>query len=132
MDSAWVFQILADLVRILHFGYVLFVIGGLVCILLGNQLGWPWVNGHWFRFTHLAAIGVVVIQSWLDLVCPLTSLESWLRVQAGGAGYEAGFISYWVGRMLFYEAPTWIFTLGYSLFGVLVLFTWWKFPLRKT
>ena len=33
------------------------------------------------------AIAVVVAQSWLGVDCPLTTLESWLRAQAGAAGF---------------------------------------------
>ena len=39
------------------------------------------------RLAHLAAIAVVVAESWLGLTCPLTTLESWLRARAGVAPY---------------------------------------------
>ena len=74
------FQLLADAVLVVHFGVVLFVVGGLVVVLAGNWLRWRWVNHLWFRLAHLAAIAVVVIQAWLGQYCPLTTLESWLRV----------------------------------------------------
>ena len=48
-------------------------------IQLGGALGWGWVRLRWFRITHLCAIGVVVIQSWLGVMCPLTTLEMALR-----------------------------------------------------
>ena len=79
---------LADVVLATHFGFVLFVIGGLAAVVAGNRYGWRFVNGWWFRLAHLAAIGIVVAQAWLGVACPLTTLESWLRVQAGGAAYE--------------------------------------------
>ena len=61
-------------------------------IVLGNLRGWRYVNAWWFRLSHLATIGVVVAQSWLGMVCPLTTLELWLRAQAGhgGLGMEPG------------------------------------------
>ena len=79
--------------------------------------GWRFVNGWWFRLAHLAAIAVVVAQAWLGVVCPLTTLESWLRVQAGEAAYETSFIEHWLTRILFYDAPAWVFTAAYTLFG---------------
>ncbi|MEE9254487.1 MAG: DUF2784 family protein, partial [Pseudomonadales bacterium] len=59
----------------------------------------------------------------------LTSWEHELRLAAGQEGYEIGFIATWVGRLIFFRAPFWVFTLAYTLFGALVLATWlWRPP----
>lgn len=113
-----------------HLAIVVFVVGGLVLVAAGNLRGWRWVNAWWFRLAHLAAIGVVVAESWLGITCPLTTLESWLRAQGGEAGYRQGFIADWLQRLLFYDAPPWVFGLAYSLFGALVAAAWWYFPPR--
>lgn len=126
--AAWPYALLADAVLVLHAGIVLFVVGGLVLVLLGNWRGWPWVNRPWFRLTHLAAITVVVAESWLGLTCPLTTLEWWLRARAGVAPYETSFIAHWLQTLLFYEAPWWVFALAYTVFGALVAAAWWRFP----
>lgn len=125
------YRLLADAVLLLHFGVVVFVVAGLAAIVFGNLRGWRWVNGLWFRLVHLAAIGVVIVQSWLGRLCPLTVLESWLREQAGGAAYDRSFVEHWVQRVLFHEAPFWVFTVAYSAFGLLVLAAWWRFPPRR-
>ena len=125
------YQLLADAVLVLHFGIVVFVVGGLVLVVAGNMLGWPWVNKLWFRIAHVLAIGVVVAQAWLGRACPLTTLESWLREQAGSTSYRTSFVEHWVQRLLFYEAPFWVFTLAYTVFGLLVLVSWWCFPPRS-
>ncbi len=125
---AWPYALLADAVLVLHTGIVLFVVGGLLLVVLGNWRGWPWVNRPWFRLAHLAAITVVVAESWLGLTCPLTTLEWWLRARAGVAPYESSFIAYWLQTLLFYEAPGWVFALAYTVFGVLVAAAWWRFP----
>jgi hypothetical protein len=130
MDSVLPYQFLADALLLLHFGVVLFVIGGLVLVVAGNMRGWPWVNSFRFRLAHVAAIAVVVAQTWLGKICPLTTLESWLRVQAGSPAYSKSFMEHWVQRILFYEAPLWVFTLAYTAFGLLVLAAWWYFPPR--
>lgn len=119
---------LADIVLATHCAVVLFVIGGLAAIVLGNVYGWPFVNAWWFRVAHLAAIGVVVAQAWLGIVCPLTTLESWLRMRAGETAYETSFIEHWLTRLLFYEAPAWVFTAAYTVFGSAVVMAWWRFP----
>ncbi len=119
---------LADIVLTLHAAVVLFIVGGLVLIFLGNRLGWRWVNGWWFRVAHLAAIGIVVAQAWLGLDCPLTTLEVWLRGPGEMGGLPEGFIAYWLGRLLYYRLPAWVFVLAYSLFGALVMLAWWRYP----
>ncbi len=122
------YQMFADFVLILHFAIVVFVVGGLVLIIAGNMRGWHWVNALWFRLAHLGAIGTVVAESWLGITCPLTTLEIWLRSRAGGTVYSVSFIEHWLERLIFYDAPSWAFVLGYSLFGLLVLVVWWHFP----
>ena len=124
------YQLLADAVLVAHFGVVVFVVGGLIVILAGNWRGWRWVNGWWFRIAHLAAISVVVVQTWLGQLCPLTQLESWLRAQAGSPAYTHSFVEHWLQRLVFYEAPFWVFTLAYTVFGLLVLVAWRYFPPR--
>lgn len=123
-------RLLADAVLLVHFGVVVFVVGGLLLVVAGNLLRWPWVNNGWFRVAHVLAIGFVVVQAWLGKVCPLTTLESWLRAKAGMAAYRQSFIEHWVQRILYYEAPFWVFALAYTAFGLLVLFAWWYFPPR--
>jgi polyferredoxin len=125
------YQILADAVLAVHVAIVVFVVGGLVLILVGNRLGRHWVNRRGFRYLHLLAIGVVVLQAWLGVLCPLTTLEMWLRAEAGEAGYTGSFVQHWLKRLLYYEAPPWVFIVAYSLFGLAVLFAWWKFPPGK-
>ena len=124
------YEALADLTLALHVGVVLFVVGGLLLVVFGNLAGWRWVNSLVFRLAHLAAIGTVVAQAWLGIVCPLTTLESWLRVQGGGVVYETSFIQHWVHYFLFYEAPGWVFAAVYSAFALLVVGSWIIYPPR--
>ncbi|MBE0620804.1 MAG: DUF2784 domain-containing protein [Burkholderiales bacterium] len=122
------YQLLADAVLVLHFCIVAFVVGGLAVTVVGNLRAWRWVNALWFRLAHLIAIAVVVAEAWLGAICPLTSFEMWLRAQARATIYSGSFIEHWFSRLLYYDAPTWVFTLGYTLFGLLVVLTWWRFP----
>jgi len=122
------YRVLADAVLLLHFGIVAFVVGGLALVLAGNLFAWQWVNGFWFRLAHLGAIAVVVAESWFGYECPLTTFEAWLRVQAGDPAYERSFIEYWVQRVLFYQAPGWVFAVAYTAFALLVVAAWWHFP----
>lgn len=128
MHSALPYQLLADLVLALHAAVVVFVVAGLVVIIAGNVRRWRWVNALWFRLAHLAAIAFVVAEVWLGITCPLTELEMWLRTLAGATTYRGSFIEHWLQRLLFYDAPPWVFMLGYTLFGLLVLATWLYLP----
>lgn len=120
----------ADLILGLHVLFVAFVVLGLALILVGGSCGWGWVRRRRFRQLHLAAVGFVVIETWLGRVCPLTDLEARLRDRAGGDDYESGFIAHWLSRLLYVDAPPWAFTLAYTLFGVAVVAAWWLVPPR--
>lgn len=122
------YPLLANAVLAMHLAIVAFVAGGLLVIVAGNLRGWRWVNRPGFRWLHALAIAVVVAEAWLGLTCPLTTLEMWLRAQAGGATYSGGFIEHWLQSLLYYDAPRWVFTLGYTAFAALVAFTWFCFP----
>ena len=121
---------LADLVLVAHVAFVVFVVFGLLLILCGGVMGWRWVRNPWFRVAHLAAIGLVVLQAWLGIVCPLTTLERHLREAAGDAIYSETFIAHWLHRVLFFQAPMWAFTVCYTLFGLAVVMSWIQFRPR--
>ena len=124
MNENVLFCVLSDLVLILHTLFVVFVVFGLVLILWGGFSGWRWVKNPWFRLTHLLAIGIVIAQTWLGMLCPLTILEMAFRTQAGDAAYTGSFIAHWLGVLLYYEAPWWVFTICYTVFGLVVVGSW--------
>ena len=130
MSSAVASRVAADLLLLLHFAFVTFVVLSLPLILVGGRLGWSWVRNRLFRQLHLAAIAIVVLQSWLGRICPLTAWEMALREQAGEATYTGAFVAHWLDALLYYQAPAWVFALVYTLFGLLVVFAWFRVPPR--
>ena len=124
MDSAGLYSLLADTILVVHFLFVVFVVFGFMLILLGLLAGWSWVHNRKFRITHLAAIGVVVLQAWFGQLCPLTVWENELRRLAGQSGYGETFVEHWLHKVLFFEAEPWVFTMIYTGFGVLVVLVW--------
>jgi hypothetical protein len=122
---------LADLVLVTHAAYVLFVVGGQTLIIVGWIRGWEWTRCRVFRLLHLAAIGLVMLETWLGINCPLTTLENFLRLQAGAVAYEHSFIAHWLRWMIFYAAPEWIFALIYTVFTTLVILTWLAYPPQR-
>lgn len=124
-------SLLADATVVMHAGFVLFVVGGQVLILAGWAAGWHWVRGVAFRLAHLAAIGFVVAEAWLGLTCPLTLLERHLRRLAGEPVSQASFIGQWTHRLLYYDAPPWVFTAAYTAFALIVVATLVLCPPRR-
>ena len=124
MKSETLHLLAADALLVLHVLFVVFVVAGRLLVFVGGLSGWRWVRNPWFRVAHLAAIGVVVLQSWLGVICPLTVWEMELRARAGDAVYAGSFISHWLQELLYYQAPEWVFTTAYTAFGMLVLLSW--------
>jgi hypothetical protein len=86
----------ADVVVVVHFAFVLFVIvGGLLV------LRWPWL-----ALLHVPA---AIWGAWIEFtggICPLTPLENALRARAGQAGYPGGFIEHYILPVLYPSALT--------------------------
>ena len=80
------FQVLADLVVVVHFGFIVFA-------LLGALLALRWPGVLWVHAP--AAVWAVAIElgGW---ICPLTPLEHSLRSAGGAAGYPGGFIEHYL------------------------------------
>ena len=115
------YRIAADVVVLLHMTYVLTVVLGLPAIWIGILLKHQWARSFWWRCGHLSMILIVVAETWAGITCPLTIWEHQLRELAKQESYQGDFIANLVHDWLFYEAPTWVFTTAYTVFGLLVL-----------
>jgi len=122
-------SLFADLIVSIHFGFVIFVVGGLFIIILGGVLRWRFIHNFWFRVIHLAMILLVVFEALFGISCPLTDWEYELRVAAGQQNVDGGsFIARLIHLLIFYEFPQIVFTVAYCVFGVAVLMSWWLIP----
>lgn len=82
---------LAEVVVVIHFCFVLFVLfGGLLA------LRWRWV-----AWIHLPAALWGAALEFAGWICPLTPLEKWLRRQGGLGGYEGSFIEHYILALLY-------------------------------
>jgi len=118
---------IADAILVVHFGIVLFVVGGLAAVWIGAALGWRWIRNPWLRYAHLGAIVFVAGEALIGMACPLTVWEDALR---GGAQAES-FVGRWVRWLLFYEAPEWVFTAAYAAWALATLLTLRFVPPRR-
>jgi uncharacterized protein DUF2784 len=86
----------ADLVVVLHFAFVLFVVfGGLLV------LWWPRV-----AYLHVPAAIWGALIEFTGWICPLTPLENALRARAGQAGYQGDFVEHYILPALYPAALT--------------------------
>ena len=81
----------ADLVLVIHLGFVLFVV-------LGGLLALRWPRVAWLH-VPIAIYGAVI--EFIGFVCPLTPLEIWLRRRGGEGGYEGGFVEHYILAALY-------------------------------
>jgi hypothetical protein len=119
--------VLADAIVVIHLGLMLFITAGLPLIYIGAERRWEWVRHRRWRALHVTAIALVAAESLMGIVCPLTLWEDALRGQQS----HEGLIERWVDRVLFYDFPTWMFTVAYTAFAALVVVTWFVVPPAK-
>lgn len=131
MLSPGVARLLADLMLVLHGAIVLFVVLGQLLIVLGGWRRWAWIRHFGMRVTHVALVVVIVVQAWLGRLCPLTIWEQALRRHAGDSSYGGSFVEHWLSRLIFFEAPWWVFVAAYSAFGAVVVLSWLWLPPRR-
>ncbi len=86
-----IYLVLADIVLILHFTFILFVILGAVLVLRWKRLAW----------IHIPC---AVWGAWIEFqgsICPLTPLENRLRRLGGEAGYSGGFSEHYLVPLIY-------------------------------
>lgn len=84
-------SLLADVVLLLHFGFLAFV----VC---GALLAWRWPLLAWL---HLPALAWGAYAVLAGEICPLTPLENALREAGGGSGYGGSFIEHYLLPLIY-------------------------------
>ena len=119
---------LADILLLLHFVWVAFVVLSVPLIAIGGILKWHWVRNVWYRRIHLSMMGLVTVEALIGMACPFTVWENLLRESAGEATKGQGFITHYVSRILYYDVDPKIFTIIYVLFLLLIAFLYFKVP----
>lgn len=84
-------SLVADLVAMIHFGFILFVV-------FGGLLALRWPRAAWLHLPAAVWGAAIVL---IGGVCPLTPLENALRGAADQAGYEGGFIERYLMPLIY-------------------------------
>jgi hypothetical protein len=104
------YQLLANAIALLHFAFILFVLGGGLLLLRWPKLVWVHVPA--------AVWGVVIeLMGWY---CPLTRVENWLLQRAGLAGYSEGFVAHYIFALIYPTGLTRAIEIAIGAFVLLV------------
>jgi Protein of Unknown function (DUF2784) len=114
------YRVLADLVLLLHFGFILFVtLGGLLLF------RWPRI-----AYLHLPAAVWGVLIELAGRICPLTPLEQHLRQRGGEAGYTGDFIEHYLTATIYPSGLTRGIQIALGAIVLLlngtVYWLWWR------
>lgn len=108
------YRYVADLLLLLHMGFVLFVV-------LGALLALRW---RWAPLAHLPAVAWGVYVEITASICPLTPLENHYRALAGQAGFEGGFVEHYLLALIYPAGLTaniqWLLGAGVAVINFLI------------
>jgi len=85
------YELAAELTIIVHFLFIVFVvIGSLLCLIKTKLL-----------IVHLFSVAWGVYIELSSQICPLTYLENWFLKKAGLIGYNEGFVSKYIFKLVY-------------------------------
>ena len=121
------YQLAADIVVLIHFLWIAFVILGFPVFL--------WLNSTRWRLIHLAAVIWMVLMQITRSICPLTHLEAWLKSEGQVTEvYSGKFIIETLERLIYVDNVTLEkITYATGIYLTLIVLSFWFRPIaRKT
>lgn len=111
------YLLLANLVVLAHFTFILFVGGGALLLL----------HSRWWALLHVPAFVWGALIEFKGWICPLTPLENALRLKAGQAGYSGGFIEHYITRLIYPAGltPRLQTAIGAVVLALNLFLYWW-------
>lgn len=80
------YRIAADMVLMTHFAFILLVVAGALAVF----------RYSWFVWIHVPAASWGAFVELTGRICPLTTLENFLRIHAGQEGYASSFVEQYI------------------------------------
>jgi hypothetical protein len=115
------YQILADLVLLLHLLFIIFVVAGGLLVL----------HRGWWTLLHLPAMIWGVYIEFSGNICPLTPLENHFSRLAGKKGYSTDFIDHYLIPIIYPDALTREMQIFLGLLVIVVNLAVYSFLLRR-
>jgi hypothetical protein len=118
------YRLLADLVVLIHFLFILLVLFGGLLVLRNRRLVW----------LHLPALAWGAGIELAGGICPLTPLELWLRHMGAEEGYAGGFIENYLIPVIYPQELTRAVQIGLGLTALalnLAIYLWLWRRLRR-
>jgi len=81
-----IYRVAADFVLVTHFAFIVLVVAGGLMVF----------RYAWFAWIHLPAACWGAFVELTGRICPLTTLENYLRVNAGQEGYADSFVEHYI------------------------------------
>ncbi|MBN1380220.1 MAG: DUF2784 domain-containing protein [Deltaproteobacteria bacterium] len=115
-----IYQIVTDLIVILHLLFICFALAGGLLVLKWRHIAW----------LHLPAVLWAACIEFVGGICPLTPLENWLSARSGGSVYLLDFIEQYILKLIYPESltPHMQIVLGLMVIfvnGVVYLWVWY-------
>jgi hypothetical protein len=115
------YQILADLVVLLHLLFIIFVVaGGLLALHRG-----------WWTLLHLPSMIWGVYIEFSGNICPLTPLENHFSRLAGKEGYSTDFIDHYLIPIIYPATLTREMQIFLGLLAIVINLVVYSFLLRR-
>lgn len=112
------YRVLADVVMLVHFGFLAFVA-------LGGFVAW---RHRWVLVPHVAAVGWGALTVTVGLACPLTGWENALRRLGDEAALPRGFIDTYLTGVVY---PQEYLPAAQLLVATLVVASWLGLAARR-
>ncbi|GAK55425.1 hypothetical protein U27_02258 [Candidatus Vecturithrix granuli] len=111
------YRIFTDVIIIVHFAFVPFVVFGGFFVLWSRRIAW----------IHIPALMWGILIEFSGWICPLTPLEIWCRQRGGLHTYESGFIERYILPLLYPAELTRgvQILMGVLLTGINLGIYWW-------
>ncbi len=115
------YRLAADIVVVLHFSFIAFVI-------IGGFLAIRWPRIAW---VHLPVVAYGALIEFFSLACVLTPLEQWLRVRSGAQGYDTSFTEHYILPLIYPSGLTYRLQLFLGISVIVINLVAYSLVLRK-